>query len=43
MGWQFYQKSADWLDWPALLVQRAALEFAHRKWPEMEIVTSTIK
>ena len=19
--WQFYKKSADWLDWPALLVQ----------------------
>ena len=37
--WQFYQKSADWLDWPALLVQLSIS--AHRKWPEMVVSAST--
>ena len=37
--WQFYQKSADWLDWPALLVQPSIS--AHRKWPEMVVSAST--
>ena len=36
--WQFYQKSADWLDWPALLVQPSIS--AHRKWPEMVVSAS---
>ena len=37
--WQFYQKSANWLDWPALLVQPSIS--AHRKWPEMVVLAST--
>ena len=37
--WQFYQKSADRLDWPALLVQPSIS--AHRKWPEMVVSAST--
>ena len=37
--WQFYQKSADWLDWPALLVQPSIS--AHRKWQEMVVSAST--
>ena len=37
--WQFYQKSADCLDWPALLVQLSIS--AHRKWPEMVVSVST--
>ena len=37
--WQCYQKLADWLDWPALLVQPSIS--AHRKWPEMVVSAST--
>ena len=37
--WQFYQKSANWLDWPALLVQPSIS--AHRKWQEMVVSAST--
>ena len=37
--WQFYQKSADWLDWPAWLVQPSIS--AHRKWPEIVVLAST--
>ena len=37
--WQFYQKLANWLDWPALLVQPSIS--AHRKWPEMVVSAST--
>ena len=37
--WQFYQKLASWLDWPAVLVQPSIS--AHRKWPEMVVSAST--
>ena len=37
--WQFYQKSANWLDWPALLVQPSIS--AHRKWQKMVVSAST--
>ena len=31
--WQFYQKLADWLDWPALLVQPSIPPIENdRKW-----------
>ena len=34
-----WQKLANWLDWPALLVQPSIS--AHRKWPEMVVSAST--
>ena len=37
--WQIYQKSADWLGWPALIVQPSIS--AHRKWPEIVVSAST--